>query len=171
MKPKVFILDVDGVLNTGRFFYTKDGKVMKEFGADDSDALKVLNDQLEIRFVSGDKRGFPISKARVEDMKFQIDLVSTSRRAAWIKERYDPKDVIYMGDGILDFLVFREVAYGIAPANGDPETKAKADFVTEATGGNRAVAEACRHVGHKFFGGFDIEGSTFYKGNDETAGV
>jgi 3-deoxy-D-manno-octulosonate 8-phosphate phosphatase (KDO 8-P phosphatase) len=162
MKPKVFILDVDGVLNTGRFLYNEEGKVMKEFGADDSDALKVLNSDIEIRFVSGDKRGFPISKKRVEDMKFEIDLVSTFQRIDWIKERYDPKDVIYMGDGIFDYLVFEQVAYGIAPANGDADTRAKADYVTERLGGDRAVAEAAKHIANKFFDGFSLKGSCFF---------
>ena len=32
IKPKVFILDVDGVMTTGHFIYTKDGKSMKIFG-------------------------------------------------------------------------------------------------------------------------------------------
>ena len=36
---KNFILDVDGVMTTGQFFYTAGGKVMKVFGPDDSDAL------------------------------------------------------------------------------------------------------------------------------------
>ena len=27
--PKIFILDVDGVMTDGRFYYTEDGKVMK----------------------------------------------------------------------------------------------------------------------------------------------
>lgn len=34
--PKVFILDVDGVLTSGQFFYTGEGKVMKIFGPDDN---------------------------------------------------------------------------------------------------------------------------------------
>ena len=38
MKLKVFILDVDGVMTTGQFFYSKDGKQMKVFGPDDNDA-------------------------------------------------------------------------------------------------------------------------------------
>ena len=31
-----FLIDVDGVLTTGKFFYTIDGKVMKEFGPHDA---------------------------------------------------------------------------------------------------------------------------------------
>ena len=29
MKPKVFVLDVDGVLTDGGFYYTENGKAMK----------------------------------------------------------------------------------------------------------------------------------------------
>lgn len=157
LNPKVFILDVDGVLTTGRFFYDENGKAFKEFGADDNDALKLLEGLLEVRFVSGDKRGFPISKRRVDDMKFQIDCVSTFKRIDWIKEHYDPKNVIYMGDGIFDFMVFNEVGYSIAPAGSDPITMSKADFVCERKGGDRAVAEATRHVMDKFLGGYKPE--------------
>ena len=42
IKPKYFILDVDGVMTTGQFFYSKDGKIYKVFGPHDSDGLKIL---------------------------------------------------------------------------------------------------------------------------------
>ena len=68
--PVVFILDVDGVLTDGTFYYSEQGKIMKRFGADDSDALSLLVPFLEVRFVTGDKRGFGITSKRiVEDMK------------------------------------------------------------------------------------------------------
>ena len=41
--PEVFVLDVDGVLTSGAFFYTEDGKKFKSFGPDDNDALSLLN--------------------------------------------------------------------------------------------------------------------------------
>ena len=57
-KPQLFILDVDGVLTTGTFFYDKNGKLLKEFGPDDHEALKILKKYLKIIFISADKRGF-----------------------------------------------------------------------------------------------------------------
>ena len=152
MKAKVFILDVDGVMTTGQFLYTKDGKQMKIFGPDDNDALGLLKPYIEIRFVTADKKGFPISNKRIkEDMKFQLDLVSTFKRIEWINEYYDPKQVIYMGDGIFDHIVMKEVGYSIAPGNADKEAKKSANFITERFGGDRAVAEACLHIIKKFF--------------------
>ena len=154
--PKYFILDVDGVMTTGHFLYTADGKVMKIFGPDDNDGLSLLKENLEIRFITGDKKGFPISQKRiVDDMKYELDIVSTIRRVDWIKERYPLENVIYMGDGIFDHYVMREVGYSIAPANADKLAKQHASFVTERSGGDRAVAEACLHIMEKFFTPFN----------------
>ena len=152
MKFKVFIIDVDGVMTTGHFLYSKSGKQMKIFGPDDNDGLCLLKPYIEIRFVTGDKKGFPISNKRIkDDMKFELDLVSTIKRIEWINERYNPKEVIYMGDGIFDHYVMKAVGYSIAPANSDRMAKTQANYVTERAGGDRAVAEACLHIMQKFF--------------------
>lgn len=152
VKPKVFIVDVDGVMTTGHFIYSDLGKEMKIFGPDDHDGLRLLKPFIKIRFVTGDKKGFSISKKRIkDDMKFELDLVSTTKRIEWIKNHYDPKEVIYMGDGIFDHYVMKEVGYALAPANADKLAKTHANFVTERSGGSRAVAEACLHIMQKFF--------------------
>ena len=153
---KTFILDVDGVLTTGQFFYSKSGKTFKAFGPDDNDGLSLLSHCLDIHFITGDRKGFDISYKRiVEDMNYPLYLVSTIRRIDWIRERYDPKEVIYMGDGIFDHYVMREVGYSIAPSNADPNAKKYADYVTQRSGGNRAVAEACLHILEIFFEPYD----------------
>ena len=150
--PKYFILDVDGVMTTGNFLYNTEGKAFKIFGPDDNDGLSLVSKYLEIRFVSGDRKGFAISKKRiVDDMNFQLDLVSTVERIKWIKRRYNLEDVIYMGDGIFDHYVMREVGYSIAPSNADRLAKQSANYITERKGGDRAVAEASLHIMEKFF--------------------
>jgi 3-deoxy-D-manno-octulosonate 8-phosphate phosphatase (KDO 8-P phosphatase) len=154
--PTCLILDVDGVMTTGHFIYTADGKAMKIFGPDDNDALSLLKSFIEIRFITGDKKGYPISKKRiVDDMNFPLDIVSTIRRVDWIKELHPLQNIIYMGDGIFDHYVMKEVGYSIAPANADKNAKKYADFVTERSGGDRAVAEACLHIMDKFFTPYD----------------
>lgn len=156
--PKVFLIDVDGVMTTGHFFYTAKGKTMKVFGPDDNDALSLLSAFTEIRFTTGDRKGFGITKKRiVDDMKFPLDLVSTIKRIDWIKEHYNPKDVIYMGDGIFDHYVFKHVGYAIATANADITAKKHADYITQRNGGDRAVAEACLHIMEKFFQAYNPE--------------
>lgn len=151
-KPEVMIFDVDGVLTDGSFYYTSEGKVMKKFGADDNDALKILSKYLRIIFVTGDKRGFEISRKRIQDdMKFDLHLVSTIKRLDWIKENFNPMKVVYMGDGIFDQIVMKGVMYSIAPNNSDSYTKRVAKYVTQRNGGDRAVSEACLHIIQNFF--------------------
>ena len=81
VSPLVFILDVDGVTTTGHFLYAVDDKFMKVFGLDDNDGLSLLKQLIKIRFITGVKKGFSISKKRmVDDMNFPLDLLSTIRR-------------------------------------------------------------------------------------------
>ncbi|MCB0336341.1 MAG: HAD hydrolase family protein [Bdellovibrionales bacterium] len=156
VSPTVFILDVDGVMTDGRMYYTQDGKAMKAFGPDDHDALTLLKPHLSIHVVSGDKRGFDISRARIqEDMQLPLDLVSTIHRKEWLAERWDLNEVIYMGDGIFDHYVLEAVRYGIAPANGHEFARNVADYVTKRSGGDRAVAEAALHILDLFFQPYD----------------
>lgn len=156
MKLKVLILDVDGVMTTGQFLYNQDGKCLKIFGPDDNDALQLLNHYIEIRFVTGDRKGFEISKKRITtDMGFDLDLVSTIKRIDWIKERYKTNEVAYMGDGIFDHYVMKDVGYSLAPSNADPFAKDYANYVTKRSGGDRAVSEACLHLMENFFEPFD----------------
>ena len=60
-KPNYFLLDVDGVLNTGQFIYNSKGKFGKIFGADDNDALKILSNYIKIEFITSDKKGLKIT--------------------------------------------------------------------------------------------------------------
>lgn len=148
---KNFVLDVDGVLTDGKFYYTSVGKMFKAFGADDSDALSLIKHRLNIVFVTGDKRGFEISRKRIEDMGFELHLVSTHKRLQWIQERYSLSETIYMGDGIFDSLVFEHVGYSIAPANAFVVTKKSSDYLCDRSGGDGAVAEAVVHIVEEIF--------------------
>lgn len=148
---KNFIIDVDGVLNTGQFLYDDKLKRYKIFGPDDSDALKLVNRYMNINFISGDKRGFKISKRRVTDMGFKINYVSTFNRIEWIEKKFNVKDTIYMGDGIFDYLVFKKVAYSICPKNSDENCLKYANYITKRKSAERALSEACSHILKKFF--------------------
>ena len=149
--PEYFILDVDGVITDGQMIYDKNGKKFKTFGPDDMDALKVLKQFIKIHFVSGDKKGFSISKKRVIDMGFKISFVPALERDKWIDKRYGLKNCIYMGDGIFDHLVMRNAMYSITLKNSLEHVLSSADYITKRSPGNRAVAETVSHILKKFF--------------------
>jgi len=151
--PKHFIIDVDGVLTDGKFYYSEDGKIIKAFGVDDHDALKYISNFLSIHTISADSSGFSITKKRIVDhMKFPLDLVPVENREKWIQDRFNLDECIYMGDGLFDPAIFNVVMYSMTPNNALSATKRKANFVTKSNGGDRAVAEACMHLLEKFFG-------------------
>lgn len=161
VSPKYFILDVDGVLNTGQFIYTEKGKFGKIFGPDDNDALKILSNYINIQFITSDKRGFKISKKRVySDMKFKLKYISNKDRINWVSDNFDLSKTIYMGDGIFDWILMKKIFFSISCVDSNPLTKKYSSFVTKAQSGNRAVSEASLYILKKFFvkNSKDIEG-------------
>ena len=152
MNPKVFILDVDGVMTTGHFLYSQDGKEYKVFGPHDNDGLKLLNDRVNLQFITADKRGFPITKKRiVDDMGLELDLVSENDRFEYIRKKYGFKDLIYMGDGYHDAKILKASMFGIAPKNARKEARVASDYVTESKSGEGAVMDACLEIMRRYY--------------------
>jgi len=147
------VIDVDGVMTTGQFFYSKEGKDYKIFGPHDADGLKLLKDKLNIFFITADKRGFSISKKRIEDMGFKIELVTEKDRYEHFKKRFGFKNSIYIGDGIFDAPIIRDCLFGIAPANARIEAKKWADYITPSNSAEGAVCDACIKINKVFFKG------------------
>ena len=158
MSPSKFVLDVDGVLTDGGFYYDQSGqKALKRFGPDDADALKLLSQFFDIVFVSADKRGFPISSSRVQHLGFSIFNVSSDERLGWISDRYDLNDVVYMGDGFYDARILNSVRYGITTSDSCYTCRISSEYITNSSGSFRAVSEASLHLLHKFYpNGFEF---------------
>jgi 3-deoxy-D-manno-octulosonate 8-phosphate phosphatase (KDO 8-P phosphatase) len=151
-RPTLAIFDVDGVLTTGQFLYSADGKAYKVFGPHDNDGIKLLGKLMRVIFLTADERGFPISKKRiVDDMSQELILVSEADRLAFIEENFGLENVIYMGDGYHDAAILGQCCYGIAPRNARVEAKNAADYVTPSAAGEGAVLDACLHILDRFF--------------------
>jgi len=147
------VIDVDGVMTTGQFLYSKKGKEYKIFGPHDSDGLKLIKNKVNIFFITADKRGFPISKKRIEDMKYKLELVSEGDRYQYVKKKFGFENTIYVGDGIFDAPILKDCKFGIAPANARVEAKKMADYVTPSKSAEGAVCDACIKINKVFFGG------------------
>ena len=152
MKNFIFLLDVDGVMTTGQFLYSQDGKEYKVFGPHDNDGLKLIKDKVTIEFITADKRGFPITKKRiVDDMGLEVKLVSEEDRFEYIKNKYGFQNLIYMGDGYHDAKILKESMYGIAPKNARKEARDAADYVTESNAGEGAVLDASLEILRRYY--------------------
>jgi 3-deoxy-D-manno-octulosonate 8-phosphate phosphatase (KDO 8-P phosphatase) len=146
MDLKNFLLDVDGVLTNGQFYYSNKGKILKKFGPHDADGLKIISEYLSIKFISADKRGFDITQKRISDMGFSVELVTEKDRESWVESNYNLSHLVFMGDGLYDVPILKKSRYSIAPNNAVNEAKKIANFTTIQDGGNGAVYEASLHL-------------------------
>ena len=144
---KVVIFDVDGVMTTGQFLYSSNGKEYKIFGPHDNDGIKMIRGIVEILFVTADKRGYPITERRiVDDMGQKFCLVSEDERYDFIEARYGMSNVVYMGDGYYDAKILKSCFFGIVPNNARVEAKESADYITPSNSGEGAVLDACLKI-------------------------
>ena len=150
------VIDVDGVLSTGQFLYSSDGKAYKIFGPHDAEGLKILQPYFNILFITADKRGFEISKKRIEDMGYLIELVSEEERYDFIKNKFGFENTIFIADGISDSRILKECKFGIAPANARIEAKQAASFITASKAAEGAVCDACIEIMKRFISKNDI---------------
>ena len=145
-KLRHFVIDVDGVMTTGQFIYTADGKVGKVFGPHDSDGLKLIKHLINIQFITADQRGFDISKKRiVDDMGYPLTLVTEAERESYI-EQLGFDFTAFMGDGYYDAPVLQKCAVGIAPASGRYEARRAARFITSSRAAEGALMDACIYL-------------------------
>lgn len=154
-KKKIIVIsDVDGCLTNGSFIYTVDGKVAKTFGPHDNDGVKLLQaNGVDVEFISADKRGFDITKKRIDDMKCKLTLVSESERADYIGKYLDEYEtVVFFGDGIGDAAVvvkYPDVKF-ICPRNARPEAIRHAVSMCMHVGGDGAFYDCALNVLHLY---------------------
>lgn len=149
-KKLAFVLDVDGVLTTGQFLYSIEGKAYKIFGPHDADGLKMLKAHMDISLISADHRGFRISQKRAKDMGYPIKLVTEEDRYTYLKKNFDFQNLIFMGDGFHDVRIIKECLFGIAPCSARIEARKAAKFVTPSKAGEGAVMDACLEIIKRF---------------------
>lgn len=149
---KTVIFDVDGVFTDGTFYYSTDGKIMKKFGAHDSDGIKILKEfGVTVLAISADKRGFDITKKRMTDLNVELTYVTERERFPYVQQKFNKETTAFMGDGLFDAPVLSFVKFGIAPANACSFAKKSADYVTESNGGSGAVFEASVKIASRYF--------------------
>lgn len=97
------VSDVDGVLNTGQFLYDSAGKKYKIFGPHDADGVKLLKEAgIDVQFISADRRGYAITKTRLDDMGAKLTLVPESERHSFLFNVMDNGPTWFVGDGFYD---------------------------------------------------------------------
>ncbi|WP_417909152.1 KdsC family phosphatase [Candidatus Electronema sp. PJ] len=149
-KVELLLLDVDGVLTDGTVFYTPEAGEIKGFNTQDGFGLRILQEAgVAVGLITA-RNSEAVSK-RARDLKIKhIYAGSTDKAAAYAeilgKTALWPEQTAYMGDDWLDLPVLIKVGCAFAPANAAPEVRQRVDYVTERSGGQGAVREACELI-------------------------
>lgn len=142
---RLIVTDVDGVLTDGSLYYGADGEILKQFNA--RDGLGIVNakkKELAIAIASG--RDSPPLRTRIKELGIDFYRLGNLDKAGAIRELMaesgvNAEETLYIGDDITDREAFSCCSVGAAPANAEESTRAAADLVTQAAGGQGALRE------------------------------
>ena len=146
---RLLLCDVDGVLTDGSIYITSDGEFKRFHVTDGLGQRLAAHAGLKVGWVSA--RPSAITTRRGEELKTDF-IVQTRDGKVPAVERILAEtglgwaDACFVGDDIVDLGVLRRVGLAISPADGRPEAKAAAHFVTKAKGGNGCVREVVEMI-------------------------
>lgn len=147
---KMIALDVDGVMSPGQLYYTDSGVEVKAFNTQDGLGLTIAK-ALGIKLAIITGRYSEIVRRRGKELKFDHIIMGNHNKSEALKKLCQEAgisldDVAYMGDDLNDLGVMSIVGLPMTPANGRPENKEIAKYITEASGGAGAIREAVEYI-------------------------
>lgn len=147
---KMVIFDVDGVFTDGTILRDEDGNEQRRFSVLDGHGTSRLR---EIGLLVGvvSREPSEITRSRMEKLKLDEIHVGSKDKSITLKEIINRRNlkseqVAFMGDDIPDLAAFSQVGIKLAPSNAQPQIREKADWISNASGGNGAVREACEVI-------------------------
>ncbi len=142
---KLLAMDVDGVLTNGGMYYSEDGDELKKFNTRDGKGVELLrNAGIKTAFITSEKTQIVerrAAKLRIDELYQGIEdkLVALQQIMSKYGLTYD--EVAYIGDDINDLNILQKVGLAITVADGLPDNRSVAHYITKARGGEGAVRE------------------------------
>jgi 3-deoxy-D-manno-octulosonate 8-phosphate phosphatase (KDO 8-P phosphatase) len=144
-KIKLLLLDVDGVLTDGRIILDDQGKEYKAFHVRDGHGIKMAQRAgIIVGLITG--RTSEVVSVRAKELGIQdVHQGRHEKGVAYdsILSKYGLSDeaVAYIGDDVVDLVVFKKAGLAVTVADADPSVKPHVDMITRAAGGRGAVRE------------------------------
>lgn len=139
------LLDVDGVLTDGGFYWGPDGEEWKRFCfADVMGISRGMKAGLIFGLVSGEESPLVdryAKKMKIADVYKGCKDKGEAVRDFCARRGIAPARVCFMGDDVNDLPAFAQAGLSAAPANAQREVLAAAKLRLHASGGNGAVRE------------------------------
>jgi YrbI family 3-deoxy-D-manno-octulosonate 8-phosphate phosphatase len=145
-RPKLLVLDFDGVLTDNRVWVNEAGEETVVFDRGDGLGLSLLRDAgVDVLVLSTEEN--PIVGARCRKLRIPYQQGLSDKGAAlqrWVTEHdIDLADVAYVGNDVNDLGCLEIVGLAVAVPDSHPEVLATADITLTRPGGHGAVREIC----------------------------
>jgi 3-deoxy-D-manno-octulosonate 8-phosphate phosphatase (KDO 8-P phosphatase) len=144
-KVKLFLCDVDGILTDGTVLITETAE-SKVFHIQDGLGLKILQRTgIKVGWISN--RPSAVTTRRGQELKIDFVVQQSGVSKVKLAEQILTEtgltfaEVSYAGDDVVDLGLLQKAGVAFAVPNGIEETKAIADYVTRAAGGQGAIRE------------------------------
>lgn len=135
---KLLIMDVDGVLTDGMYYF-ENGLIAEKFDAKDAVGIKLWkNKGLKTMILTGSD--FKLIEKRAKRMEIDYLLMNKKDKEGAIMEFLSKNDmkleeIAYIGDDINDLPLLKKVGFSASVADGIDEVKKLVDYVTKRDGG------------------------------------
>ncbi|MBL7191089.1 HAD hydrolase family protein [bacterium] len=147
---RMILMDVDGVLTDGRFYYLENDLEAKAFDVKDGFAIRLAGKSgMKFGIITG--KMTPIVEKRAKELEIEevhqgyFDKVEVYKG---IKERtgFFDAEFAYIGDDLFDMGVMKRVGFAACPADAVDDIKAISDYVCKSEGGRGCVREVIEMV-------------------------
>ena len=145
MKLELIIYDFDGVMTNNKVIVDQNGIESVVCSRDDGWGVRMIRDVLRIEqcILTSETNGVVIYRANKIELPIipgVLDKVSVIKEI--LEEKHiDPKEVLYVGNGLNDLAAMAEVGYKMCPADAHPEVQKICCEVFKAKGGDGVVLE------------------------------
>ena len=147
MPVRLMIFDVDGVLTDGSIVFHDDGSELKVFDVHDGHGIKLLQRAgIEVAIITGrscravEHRAAGLGISRVYQ---GIHRKLEAFERIMVEKGFEPRQLGYMGDDLIDIPVMRRVGFSVSVPNAVAHVLPFAHYVTRARGGHGACREVC----------------------------
>lgn len=147
-KIKLVILDVHGVLTSGKVLYNDEGMKFQTFCHDDGFGANTLMMMgVEVSMITRKSKTVAVRAAEIGVKRFYEAKDKAAKYRELLEElNISDEEVCYVGDEIIDLGVMRIVGFAVSPANGVPEVKEVAHFITTRAGGDGVLRELAEFI-------------------------
>ena len=145
-KIKLFIIDIDGVMNNGKFYNEKHNVVYKKFQDKDFTAIKRFKSSgVKVVILSGDnwnrkmalKRNIDFYLSRTNKTLEKFDFLETLKK----KYKVSLNNIAYVGDDYFDIKISKTVKYSFCVSDSPEDLKKVCFTVLKTKGGDGVISE------------------------------